>query len=294
MITATSSFDGPFLTLNASVSGPVVYLDNWAIGNLAEDDPSRRSRFINAMRSGGMELLFSVTNAAEISGPQGQSADAARTLLDEIGPHWLPVELDTTEVVKRELRGEDPNSVCISGSFLKSYLVHLMRDYAPGSGKVIGLSDDFFRLGGILDWVGPQRDSIRQSFYESDELLGNMMGAAVEKSKQDKLWLDKMFPRIQFNPSRRAHFVYSGLWRTLIREACPWRNGDAMDFHHAVMASAFASFATLDKHWKRRVASLPTPNRLARIYSAPDLDQMVTDMESWVARSNQTQTATGR
>jgi hypothetical protein len=55
-----------------------------------------------------------------------------------------------------------------------------------------------------------------------------------------------------------------------------------MDFCHAVMAGAFASFATLDKHWKRRVGGLPTPNGLAHIYFGPELDKMVTDMESWV------------
>jgi hypothetical protein len=67
MIRATSAPDGPFLTVTASVSGPVVYLDNWAIYDLAEGDPHRRKRFIEAML--GMDLLFSVTNAAELSGP---------------------------------------------------------------------------------------------------------------------------------------------------------------------------------------------------------------------------------
>ena len=89
MIRATSETDGAFLTVNASVSGPVVYLDSWAIGYLAEGDLQRRRRFIEAMR--GMDLLFSVTNAAELSGPQGRSADMVRAFLDEIGPRWVPV-----------------------------------------------------------------------------------------------------------------------------------------------------------------------------------------------------------
>jgi hypothetical protein len=50
MIRATSKPDGPsFMTLNASVSGPTVYLDNWAMGDLAEGDPSRRNRFVAAV-----------------------------------------------------------------------------------------------------------------------------------------------------------------------------------------------------------------------------------------------------
>lgn len=104
MIRATSGFDGPLMTLNASVSGPVVYLDNWAIGDLAEREASRRKRFIAALHS-GMDLLFSVTNAAELSGPQGKSADAIKVLSDEIGPRWFPARLDPTEVIKRELVG---------------------------------------------------------------------------------------------------------------------------------------------------------------------------------------------
>jgi len=44
MIRATADANGPLFTLNASVSGTVVYLDNWAIGDLAEGDTSRRKR----------------------------------------------------------------------------------------------------------------------------------------------------------------------------------------------------------------------------------------------------------
>jgi hypothetical protein len=58
------------------------------------------------------------------------------------------------------------------------------------------------------------------------------------------------------------------------------KKGDGIDFCHAVMASAFANFATLDKQWKRRVESLPQPNRGTRIYYEPELGAMVDDIES--------------
>jgi len=64
-------------------------------------------------------------------------------------------------------------------------------------------------------------------------------------------------------------------------EANSLKKGDGMDFCHAVIACALSSFAALDTHWKRRFASLP-PNRLARVYSPLELDQMVTDMELWL------------
>lgn len=283
MITATSKADGEsFMTVNASVSGPVVYLDNWAIGDLAEGPASRRMRFIAALCC-GMDLLFSVTNAAELSGPQGESANAIRAFLDEIGPRWFPVELDQTEVVNRELRGADPNTTCMSEGLLRSYVRSRMHGYRRGSGKVIDLSENFFRLGAMLDWVGPQRESIQKGSTEMDEALRNRIRAYRDAFKRDTQWLDEKFPQLPFNPGKRATFTYVNLVRALVIEAKSLKPRDGMDFCHAVMAGAFSSFATLDKHWKHRIEALPKPNGLARIYSAADLDAMVIDMETWAS-----------
>jgi hypothetical protein len=89
---------------------------------------------------------------------------------------------------------------------------------------------------------------------------------------------------LPFQPSKPATFTYVNLVRTLIVDAKAYRlkEGDGVDFCHAVMASAFARLATLDKHWKRRVENLPKPNTLARIYYQPELDKMVADIESWL------------
>jgi len=259
MIRATANADGPLFILNSSVSGPAVYLDNWAIGDLAEGDSSRRKRFIDAMHC-GMDLLFSVANAAELSGPQGRSAEGVRQFLDDIGPRWFPVELNLVKVMERELNGVHPNRACISERFLKSYVAHLIRSYTPGTGKVIILSDDFFRLGGVLDWVSPDRESICKGSAESDELLREKIGKAA-RCKRDEGWLNKRFPLIPFNPSLRASFVFQNLLRILV-QAGTFKKGEALDFCHTVMATAFARFATLDSHWKLRVESLPKPNQV--------------------------------
>jgi hypothetical protein len=58
---------------------------------------------------------------------------------------------------------------------------------------------------------------------------------------------------------------------------------DGIDFGQAVIGTAYASVATLDKHWKRRVDKiLPKPNRLAKIYYQPELDKMVRDIERFL------------
>lgn len=284
MIRATATIEGPPFTFNVTVSGLAVYLDNWAVIELAKGDPSRRRRFVQTLHSGA-DLLFSVTNAAELSGPQGNSANFVRSFLDEIGPHWFPVELDPYEVVKREQNGDTSAGHCICERFMKDYFIDQFRECRPASGKIIDLSQDALRLGPVLEWVGPQRDSIRQGSADFDDaLIKRIMGYREEYLKKSG-WLDEKFPILSFRADMPATFAYIGLIRTLILESTQGyqlKKGDGLDFCHAVMASAFASVAALDKQWQRRVGSLPKPNGLAPIYSGLELDKMVTDIESSV------------
>lgn len=283
MIRSTSGIDGPPLTLNATVSGLAIYLDNFSLIRLAKGDPSRRKRFVDAVHTGA-DLLFSLTNAAELTGPQGGSLEALRTFLDQVGPRWFPVELNPFVVAKRELRGAGPAECCVSTDFMKQYFAARTMGYSPNSGKVIDLSGHFFRLGAVLDWVGLQRESIRKGTASLDDALINKISGHRAEFERDPQWLDRTFPALQFHPSIPATFTYVNLVRTLIvdAKAHQLKKGDGVDFCHAVMASAFASVATLDKHWKRRIEGLPKPNKLARIYYQPELDKMVADIESCV------------
>jgi len=74
------------------------------------------------------------------------------------------------------------------------------------------------------------------------------------------------------------------LTRRLIEEAKAFhlKKGDGCDFYHVVMGVAFGSFAVVDKHWKRRLQYLPTPNGVAKVYSGSELDRFVADLEEAV------------
>lgn len=278
VITFTAS--GP----RVSVSGLAVYLDNWAVIELAKHDLTRRQRFVDAVCTGDVDLLFSVTNAAELIGPQGESRDAVRAFLDKIGPHWFPVLLSAIDAIARETQGDAPAKSCVADKFFLSYWAHRVRGYTPGSGKIIDMSE-IFRLGAMLDWLGPQRESIREGSAELGDALANMIRRHRADSEANPRWLDQHFPRLQFNPSKPAMFTYVNLVRTLITEAKSHQlnSHDGMDFCHAVIGSAFASFATLDTEWKRRIQTLP-PHRLAFVYDPSQLDQMVTDIELTLKR----------
>jgi hypothetical protein len=282
MIRATSNFDGPPFTFVATASGLAVYLDNWAVIDLAKGDASRRARFVHAICTGG-DLLFSTTNAIELTGPQGKSFDAVKSFLDRLGPHWVPIELNPFKVIEREQKGVSSAEACVSTDFMQAYFRDRTSGYSAGSGKVIDLSTDFFRLGEVLDWVA-HSNSLRKKSAEFDDVLRTIRKRRTEYER-NPLRVDRQF--LTFNPSQPATFACGGLLKILIVESKAYqvKTGDGLDFCHAVMGSAFASVAALDKNWKRRVESLPKPNRLARIYYRPELDQMVTDIELSLARA---------
>jgi hypothetical protein len=148
-------------SMHASVTGFPVYLDNFAIKELAKGDPARRRRFIAALDR-GVEVMFSVANAAELSGPQGPSFDKMRVFLDEIGPRWFPVEFDPQICIEREKKG--PATCCFSEHLLKCFTAtHIKRSPTIKIEDLpAALPADFFRLGLFMDWLAPQRQEITE------------------------------------------------------------------------------------------------------------------------------------
>jgi hypothetical protein len=268
--------DSHRVELDASASGLRVYLDHWAIIELARHNSSRRRRFVEAICAKG-DLLFSFANIAESVGLKGKSAEVVKDFLNSLGANWVPVEL-SEEVIRLEMTGADSTRNFLSKELLEAYVPNRMATH-PRS-EIVDLSENFFRLGPILDWVAGA-GQFREQSKKFDELMAKVReyyDRYIQNGGRD------LRLRV-FNPSQRCAFAFINLMRLLIEEskAHQAKKNDGMDFCHSIIGSAFAHFAALDGPWKRRVESLPKPNDLARIYSAGELDQMVADIESWSA-----------
>jgi hypothetical protein len=277
----------------AAVNGIPIYLDNFAVKCLAKGDAKLRERFA-AVCHGGADLLFSIINAVELVGPQGASATAFKSFLNELGPHWFPLEMELQTVMDRESEGQDFGACCFCSELLKAYFKSRTSDDVAGSGRVIDLSaDNFFKLGLFADWLLPRRNELRQKRAEFDTMLIEGVKNCRAKSKADQNWLKFALPVRPFDPRKPATFAYHHLMRNLINDrGDTLKQGDGNDFFHSVMASAYASFAALDQHWKRRIERLPKPNGLARIYYEPELPQMIADIEAALRQlKSQTRTA---
>ena len=140
---------------------------------------------------------------------------------------------------------------------------------------------EFFKLGFVLDWLHPQRADIRRRLEAFDNQLAGKFKQLRQAYDMNRRRFDELVPEPRYHDSSPATFAWNGLLRRLVFEAKAYRfkKGDTADLCHAVTAAAFATHATLDKHWKRRVGSLRKPNGLAKIYYAPELDQLISDVE---------------
>ena len=281
MMRVIATLNGPALTFNVTVRGLPIYLDHDSLSDMATGDPHRRKRFIAVLRGGG-DLLISVTHAVELGDRQGRSVDAIRGFLDEVGPCWVPVELDPHEAAKRELQTGSTLEACICGRFGKDYFNFRLRQCEPG--KLLVCDESVFRLGAIFDWMLPQRDSLRQGKRDLDAALIAKIKTYREQFERDPAAFDQALPPAQFKPGYPTTFTLTQLTRALVLDAKAYhlKKGDGIDYCHAIIAASFARAATVDKAWKRRIEALPKPNDLAKIYYRPELDQLVDDLEEAV------------
>jgi hypothetical protein len=260
-----------------------IYLDTDSLVELAKGPAPRRERLLSALGRRGT-LLFSLTSAVEVGGLQGGSAAAATSFLSAIGPHWVPLEMSPWPVMERERAGAvDVGPV--SEWFMKAFVQQRMKDLSRTAGILDLSAGSFFDLGAVVAWSQTEREGIRAEQDAMDHAVKEAVGRFRASYDAEPASLDRLLPPIPFHPRARTTFVLTHLLRTLVLEAKSHqlKRNDALDFCHAVLATAYGSLATLDKAWKRRVGTLPQPCRVARVFYRPELEQLVSMLEALVA-----------
>jgi hypothetical protein len=281
MMSVEANTDG-LPVIVAKLEGVAVYLDNWAIIELANADAKRRERFVNALKSCG-SLLFSFTNSIELGEAEGEPAERVRTFLDEIGANWIAIELNPWTVMDREIAGQTNLAPCISTLFMETFVKDRMYEQSPEGSKVVDLSpDNFFKLTSVMKWANAKKEETRTSTKEIDEALIRRVADEHGQHEKDPSHLDRALPNEPYSKNMPTRFALLQLLRLLVTEAKKFtlKKGDGRDLCHAALGAAYGSVAALDKHWKRRVEALPHPNGLAHIYSRNELDQLVDDLEN--------------
>jgi hypothetical protein len=193
---------------------------------------------------------------------------------------WAFVELDPGKVMEREVDGQ--GGACLCRQLMDAFFQDPETVLTKATSILDMSADTFLRLGAVMDWMGPHGGKMIQNAVALDKAIIEVVDKLRVEYDSDPTVLDIRLPPIGFNPKRPATFAWNHLVRNLVINAKghPPKAGDGRDLCHAVVGAAYGSFAALDKHWKQRVAALPKPNGLAKIYYAPELDQLVADLES--------------
>ncbi|HJR77730.1 MAG TPA: hypothetical protein VJ805_12170 [Nitrospiraceae bacterium] len=243
----------------------------------------RQDRFLRNLQRGG-SLLFSFTNALEVTGPQGDTAAAVRAFLQRVGPYWVPCEINPFKVAKGESLGFGSRSP-ISKTFIEAYLRERANELSPSDEGLLNPSAGFLDLSRIMDWLEKDRVELEGRKEQIYNALLQRIAQLRANYEQRPDALDEEMPSLPFDSLQPATFVLNHLLRGLVRRAKEFtlKRNDAIDFCHAVVAAAYGSVATLDKQWKRRVEELPKPNGLAKIYYPPEIDQFLDELDGLVS-----------
>jgi hypothetical protein len=165
------------VTTRATVRRLGVYLDNWALIQLAKDSAGLRGTFLGCLGDGA-DLMFSPTNAAEVLGPEhAHTIDALKAFLDDVGPYWFPIEgPDVVRVMQREAAPSSGEVACVSSWFMNLFFgAKNLAEHGEQRFDLVG--PEFYRLGFVLDWLRPHRDDIRRRIANFDSQLITNLGA---------------------------------------------------------------------------------------------------------------------
>src|SRR5262249_9777364 len=121
MITVETNNDG--VRVHMSSRQPMIYLDQWAIYRLANNEVWK-ARLTSILSTRGTVYL-SWMNIAEIATTSPDTSNRIRALLYDVCENWLLIDSNFNEVVEKESAGAQTSSPCLDENFLKQYYPYI-------------------------------------------------------------------------------------------------------------------------------------------------------------------------
>lgn len=264
---------GEKYTISMSIRRPTIYLDHWALRSLSSDS-AYCNRFLAFLKTHGT-LFFSWANVVEIRRNTGKSADRIRSFLAEIGEEWFPIEIDPWKVIEREVQYSSGRSnPCFAKEFAEAYYPHI-------HGGNLSLST-------IIDLTrNDQGEWETETIQKLTTAIWQFVKDARNQWRSNPKSIYDAFPKSPFNPNRPTEFTYNRLMWLIIKESFNFEDNDAVDFCHAVVSLACGDFVLLDPHWSDLARKLKMPLDRVRVYSKPQFDRFLQDLERFQRMTHQ-------
>ena len=251
---------------------PNIYMDMWALTTFAQDQ-TLRQQFLGIFDDRGT-LLISTMLAVEIGANRATDWPEMRTLLDAVGPHWLPLTVDPFVVMEAQEKQSSAHDACISHGFINDQKF---------SAK---LRAGDLSLANVVD-LTRGRDGIE--LKASADAGTAEIAAAVPKHRAahraDATYLNSQWKNLPWHPTRSMRPIYNAFVRLTVKDSFAFDDNHARDMFHAIASVGCAHIALLDSHWAEQARKVEKqfngPAEFARIYDPSQLQKFLAELAAW-------------
>jgi hypothetical protein len=252
---------------------PTIYLDHWALNDLALND-AYRQRFTGILNGRGGMLRISVYSIRELANQRDKNQiDAILSFLDEVDSGFI--NIDPTQVIELENQILGGNQTIGNPSAdLDIVDIYLMAMNNPLSWS-------------ISEIVKTCLDSTNENSFCSEDFLAKIT-STTGKARQDRIETDRMKKR--FNKLRSAGQRYCAATRELYEMVIAFIiNNQSMrmkdisewnDIFHLIVPVAYCDITLLDKRWNEFIkqTGLTAPG-IAYVYDKRYIEDFFTMLE---------------
>lgn len=262
--------DSDPLVVDPEPSSPLVYLDHSVISDHAGESVGDRLR--DAILRVGGTLCWSWALMVELlSVFPGPTFDLIKAYLVSFGTNWMPLDPNSSAVMKREKEQGDPYPE-IDTDLLKAMVVNWD-----------GLT--LLSIGTLLDGL-EGNTQLTKKYKNLHSLNKKEVRQVFEKARADyrsdktvKKNLDNM-KYVHTPGTPRTEFIHKELLRQCIVTNETFNPSDVFDFWHSVVSSSYCDIVVLDKKWARRMREeITLPPGVAEVYDGTEISAVIDMIE---------------
>lgn len=246
---------------------PTIYMDTWAL-NLFSNDQLWRSKFFELFRNRGT-LAVSLLNIVEIGAHAARCRPELRSFLDAIGPHWVPLTIDSFALMDAQKTSHEDKSACLSTPFLLEYFSSNRGDLS---------------LVRLVDWTRGDAGAELKAADRSSIICEGIKHWRREYAA-DIQTVDAKWELLPFDCRAPMRPIYNAFLRFCIKDNFEFTEHDARDLQHAIASVGCADMTLLDNRWAAQARKVQKqtkmPKQFVRIYESRRLPQFLADLAEY-------------
>jgi hypothetical protein len=242
---------------------------------LLAKDLKKCREFIEAFSKKNGTIYFSMMNLLEILSldPDNVNFRHIRNFIDSVGSNFSIIDVVPMNVINREkgiVKGSLPPPV--DEEFLKEIVLNQNGQSVSFSEFLDSLAQD----KNLCVNIRAKKDTLKISIKK----MIDDARAEFRRNPNAKKNVDSR----EFSPPKNGpptEYIHKVLTNSLIRSNEEFLENDSVDYHHAVVTTAYSELIVLDNKWARRLQNLNLPASAATVYGISQKDDFLDRLKNW-------------